>query len=272
MAKTLRDLLEEKHLSFDKIKTERKTYFINELMITWLKSQVITNETHQIHIDYSAINSLVKESEKRNLVPHVSLGIEDNIAGSGHKFYLIPVSNLLDFAVPNNVDNPERVIIHLSKTRNHTSKQEMLDMHLIQELISDAHEVLTLDKSYVDTDTYSQIKNRRGQPQFRSELIDRYSGRCAISGCKTIGALEAAHVIPYSETSSLSPEQGLLLRADIHTLFDLYLISINPNTHKVEISSTCCDYYKNYVGKNVEKLPTVDAISEHYRRFVERNG
>ena len=48
--------------------------------------------------------------------------------------------------------------------------------------------------------------------------------------------MEAAHIIPYSETENNHPSNGLLLRADIHTLFDLNLIAINPETMQVRFA------------------------------------
>lgn len=41
------------------------------------------------------------------------------------------------------------------------------------------------------------IVRRRGQPEFRQRLIDAYQGRCAITGCDAVEALEAAHIIPH---------------------------------------------------------------------------
>jgi hypothetical protein len=80
-----------------------------------------------------------------------------------------------------------------------------------------------------------EILWRPGQAKFREGLIAAY-GRCAVTGCEIVEALEAAHVKPYSESLSDCPTNGLLLRADIHTLFDLYLIGIEPITHTVKLT------------------------------------
>jgi HNH endonuclease len=68
---------------------------------------------------------------------------------------------------------------------------------------------------------------RRGQREFRQRLIDAYGGRCAVTGCDAIEAIEAAHILPFSESGINSLKNGLLLRADIHTLFDLRLIAVD---------------------------------------------
>ena len=81
------------------------------------------------------------------------------------------------------------------------------------------------------------IKNRRGQAKFRQDLIDIY-GQCLITGCTYTPILEAAHIFPYSLGGGFEPENGLLLRSDIHTLFDLGLISvyISNNQYKIIIN------------------------------------
>jgi len=75
------------------------------------------------------------------------------------------------------------------------------------------------------------IAQRRGQPKFRKDLLEAYGYCCAITGCDAEEALEAAHIIPYCETEDNTIYNGLLLRADIHTLFDLNLIAIAPGHH-----------------------------------------
>lgn len=73
-----------------------------------------------------------------------------------------------------------------------------------------------------------QIRLRRGQQKFRDNLRTRYGDQCMISGCKVLDVLEAAHVRPYLGALDNHPENGLLLRADLHTLFDLDLVGIEP--------------------------------------------
>jgi len=80
------------------------------------------------------------------------------------------------------------------------------------------------------------IYERRGQPEFRQRLLKAYDGRCCITGCDAEQALEAAHIVSYAETGSQKIENGLLLRADVHTLFDLDLVTVNPNTLRVVLA------------------------------------
>jgi putative restriction endonuclease len=65
------------------------------------------------------------------------------------------------------------------------------------------------------------IRPRRGQGAFRLIVSDAYQKRCAVTGEKTFPVLEAAHIKPVSRGGDHRTENGLLLRSDLHTLFDL---------------------------------------------------
>jgi len=80
-----------------------------------------------------------------------------------------------------------------------------------------------------------EISLRRGQRQFRERLISRYGFACQISGCAFPGLVEAAHIRPYAETNDNGAHNGLLLRSDLHTLFDLDLLAIDPADLTVRI-------------------------------------
>jgi hypothetical protein len=83
---------------------------------------------------------------------------------------------------------------------------------------------------------YRQIVSRRGQSGFRAALLEAYQGRCAVTGCDAAAALEGAHLRPYRGPESNAVTNGLLLRADIHTLFDLRLLAPDPVTRNIVVS------------------------------------
>jgi putative restriction endonuclease len=73
-------------------------------------------------------------------------------------------------------------------------------------------------------------KPRLGQSSFRVMVTDAYKRRCAITGESTLLALEAAHIVPFSdEQGSHDVRNGLLLRADFHRLFDAGLVGVNQD-------------------------------------------
>lgn|SRR5690625_68387 len=76
--------------------------------------------------------------------------------------------------------------------------------------------------------TLAEIAVRRGQPRFRMSLLAAYGRQCAVTGSTTEQVLEAAHIFPYRGEHTNVTENGLLLRSDIHTLFDLFRLTVVP--------------------------------------------
>ena len=109
------------------------------------------------------------------------------------------------------------------------------------------------------------IAPRLGQGGFRVIVTEAYHRRCAITGEKTLPVLNASHIKPYSKEGPHIASNGLLLRQDIHTLFDRGYITINED-HVVEVSKRIkADYgngkeYYAYHGKPLSNIP--DKIEE----------
>lgn len=95
------------------------------------------------------------------------------------------------------------------------------------------------------------IARRQGQPAFRRRLLDAYGNRCAISGCDCADALEAAHIRPYKGKHTNHIKNGILLRSDLHTLFDLGKIRIDSNRRVIVCDELQSTVYKEYSGKQL---------------------
>lgn len=110
---------------------------------------------------------------------------------------------------------------------------------------------------------------RQGQPMFRAMLMEAYERRCAITGCTIEETLEAAHISPYRGTKSNHICNGLLLRADIHTLFDLGLIRIDAKG-RVQASEHIRGAYALpetiFVPRNPDLRPDALALGEKFRQ------
>jgi putative restriction endonuclease len=85
---------------------------------------------------------------------------------------------------------------------------------------------------------------RLGQGAFRVLVTDIYDRRCAITRERTLPALEAAHIRPYAEGGEHSPSNGLLLRRDIHSLFDGGYVTVTPD-FRFEVSRKIKEEYEN---------------------------
>jgi putative restriction endonuclease len=103
---------------------------------------------------------------------------------------------------------------------------------------------------------------RLGQGGFRLVVIDAYARRCAVTAEKTLPALEAAHIRPFSEVHAHDVRNGLLLRADIHRLYDAGYVTVTPNyeflvSKRIHVDfSNGRDYYA-LAGRSI-RMPTSD--------------
>jgi putative restriction endonuclease len=96
------------------------------------------------------------------------------------------------------------------------------------------------------------IRIRRGQPVFRTTLLEVYGRRCVVTGCAVEDVLEAAHITPYLGDTTNHTSNGLLLRADLHTLFDCGLLAIDPDTRMVVIAPALrSSSYGKFAGKPI---------------------
>jgi putative restriction endonuclease len=114
---------------------------------------------------------------------------------------------------------------------------------------------------------------RLGQGAFRVLVTAAYTRRCAMTGERTLPALTAAHIKPYGKSGPHSVDNGLLLRADLHMLFDQGYITLTKD-HRVEVSKRIKEEFENgqeyYAlhGKPLAVLPQA-AIERPSAEFIE---
>jgi len=107
---------------------------------------------------------------------------------------------------------------------------------------------------------------RLGQGSFRAVVTHNYRRRCAITGERTLPVLEAAHIKSYAAEGPHDVTNGILLRADLHKLFDKYLITITSD-YRVEVSSRIKEEYENgrdYYALHGRKLVVLPEKKEKY--------
>ena len=95
------------------------------------------------------------------------------------------------------------------------------------------------------------IRPRLGQGAFRVLVTDIYHRRCAVTQERTLPALEAAHIRPYGDGGDHEARNGLLLRRDIHSLFDTGYVTVTPD-HHFEVSRRIREEFDN--GKHYYAL------------------
>lgn len=92
---------------------------------------------------------------------------------------------------------------------------------------------------------------RLGQGSFRVLVTDAYARRCAVTNERTLPALDAAHIMPFSERGKNVVSNGILLRRDLHALFDKGYITITPSM-AVEVSRRIKEEFEN--GRDYYRL------------------
>jgi putative restriction endonuclease len=119
------------------------------------------------------------------------------------------------------------------------------------------------------------VMPRLGQGSFRIAIMDGYRRRCAITGERTLPILDAAHIKPWAVGGENKPGNGLLLRTDIHRLFDLGYVTVSPE-HRFEVSPRLREDYENgrhYYELHGQKLrpphdptflPAPEALAWHH--------
>ena len=138
----------------------------------------------------------------------------------------------------------ERKEIDISRLRDDLARHEF----------SDPLTFVVEDKAE-PTDEYQPIQDedkrqayarrvRKGQSRFRKALHTLYGSRCAFTGTDEETVLEACHIISHAKTGDNSLDNGLLLRSDIHVLFDEHLMTLANDGQRILVHKdvTAPDY------------------------------
>jgi len=122
------------------------------------------------------------------------------------------------------------------------------------------------------TRTYS-TNIREGQSDFRKKICTAYDNTCCISGVKIKDLLEAAHIQEYTNINSHHVQNGLLLRVDLHRLYDSGLIYIDKN-YTIQVSSFLNDtLYEEFneqkiiLPRNKNHWPSTEALKLRRKAF-----
>jgi putative restriction endonuclease len=96
------------------------------------------------------------------------------------------------------------------------------------------------------------VHPRLGQGSFRVLVTDAYERRCAITGERTLPVLDTAHIMPFSVCQRHELSNGILMRSDLHRLFDGGYLTIDPADRRVVVSKRIREEFEN--GKEYYRL------------------
>ena len=88
------------------------------------------------------------------------------------------------------------------------------------------------------------VQPRLGQATFRIAVLEAYGRACAVTREHSLPAIEAAHIRSYAQDGPHEIRNGLLLRADLHRLFDTGYVTVTPDLF-LEVSPRLREEYKN---------------------------
>lgn len=137
------------------------------------------------------------------------------------------------------------------------------------------------EMEYFDPDTVIDTRRKKlikgaarpGQKRFREQVLNAYSFVCSATGCSVKEALDAAHIHPYLGSATNHLCNGILLRADIHKLFDGFLVAIDES-YNLRVSHTIRDTEYGSLHERRINLPHEErgqpskkALDLHYAEF-----
>lgn len=112
---------------------------------------------------------------------------------------------------------------------------------------------------------------RKGSPKVRTKLLQAYDRRCAMSRCTVEDVLEASYIVPFLGDRTNDPSNMILLRSDLHVLFDLHLLSIDPSDLTIRLAPWLTDsYYSILEGRslhlpiNQDMRPDLTLLLQHW--------
>lgn len=120
-----------------------------------------------------------------------------------------------------------------------------------------------------------ELAIRPKRQAFRDGIRRNYSDRCAVTGCTTPAACEAAHISTCEGRDDNAPTNGILLRSDIHALFDRLLITLSADGLRIEVSPELDDpsyaFLRSAAVTQPEgSCPSREHIQKHRDLFLER--
>jgi len=212
-------------------------YIVLPTYLAW-KSFGIENGTNSL----SSLDSMIQKHRKR-----------ENTLQRNPSIGCIILTSPFFFPKESWIEQPQdwKANIVQGKTYNMDQMPGMMLANQVMERLQKGN--LENKASYVASGTYDEqprygnpiiSRNRIGQGSFRAFVSIAYQHRGAITGERTLPVLDAAHIIPYSEKGTHAISNGLLLRTDIHNLYDSGYIAVD-DSYKVMVSKRLFEDFGN---------------------------
>ena len=180
----------------------------------------------------------------------------------------VEISDPIDLNLPSSDVDRDR-----DQHENHQADHSDRDQR--QKVNTEPEELLTIIQQRMGaeghfTSTSLAIANRRGPYKFRQKLLVAYNRRCSMTGCEIEQILEVAFLQPNLPDQNSDPSNALLLRADIHTLFDLNMIAIDPETMKIILAPSLLNGTYSSLDGQPLRSPNLEAFQPNLDALILR--
>ena len=121
------------------------------------------------------------------------------------------------------------------------------------------------------------VRVRRGQQRFRENLFGRYGSICAVTGDQPEDVLDAAHLYSYADRAVHDPGGGLLLRSDVHRMFDRLLLTFDTATWTSRVAPALLDQYPGLRVLDAQPMAITEVVrpdrtllEDHFGAAIDR--
>lgn len=167
-----------------------------------------------------------------------------------------------DLSVPGKYNTQNSIVaLDTAKVLDWLESLNTSGIHLLP--LEDAHGVPVNPRGGF---TMRTVRARKGQPQFRQQLLNRFGNMCAFTGTCHTAALDAAHLYSYAREGEHRVDEGLLLRKDLHKLFDSELVGVSSSRTLLLHPGLGNTQYQSLAGTRLKvELPNraLELLDEH---------
>lgn len=232
------------------------------------------------HIDSPSIQRIVKGE----LEPHLFVRINRKVKSKTQPF--VYCGELEYLSHDPETSNPVHLVFHSKDYDDFTENENLQDIYLWKSGAS-KEENKYVD-SYVNkvssrrkkkyskpnsTERKGLVTSRVGQGYYRQQLLEKFRGKCPLTGCSIRSILIASHIIPWSEADDsqrLDPENGILLSPNADALFDKHLISFDDNGELLISSKISSQELSNLGIREDAVIPVSEGMKKYLKIHHEK--
>lgn len=229
------------------------------------------------HIHTPTIQQIVKG----NLTPHLFVRVVQKIKNVTQPF--IYCGRLVFDTHEEGTSKPVHMLFHNIDYDDHTTNDDLIDVYLWKPSKAGRETQSKINRQGVitpnrvrkyrkpnETERKGLVTSRVGQGYYRQKIIERWEGKCPVSGISIIPILIASHIVPWSQSNDeekLDVNNGILLSPNVDALFDKCLISFK-NDGSILISGKISIEDRVALGLNdTIEIP----VSERMMPYLERH-